>query len=456
MEATATDQGRPQSQCQLTIEIPSSPSTSTESEMPKSFGFLTRFHAGYFRISFSLCGQALLWKALNQPTQDNHALRLIFRLLPQSAFILLWSVALACLASLSLLYLLKCFLYFRLVKDEFCHHVGVNYLFAPWISWLLLLQSSPFLGPKHSYYLVLWWVFSIPILLLDIKIYGQWFTKGKRFLSAVANPTSLLSVIGNLVGARAAAEMGWKESAVCLFSLGFAHYLVLFVTLYQRFSGSDRLPTMLRPVFFLFFAAPSMASLAWVSISGNFDQPSKMLFFLSLFLFASLVSRPNLFKKAMKKFHVAWWAYSFPLSVLALASVQYAQEVKGGIAHGLMLILSVLSVLVSFVLLVFTIINTNHLLQSDDPDDSMEACNAPKRYGGKKGNVMDKTNGAAGVSKDRSGRKPLADAAGLNPEKNVGKVSSNEKNSSESWGLEESVGGNQQKNQEQSEQKSLG
>jgi hypothetical protein len=34
------------------------------------------------------------------------------------------------------------------VKAEFLHHVGVNYLFAPWISWLLLLQSSPFITPK--------------------------------------------------------------------------------------------------------------------------------------------------------------------------------------------------------------------------------------------------------------------------------------------------------------------
>ncbi|CAK9186485.1 unnamed protein product, partial [Ilex paraguariensis] len=56
-----------------------------------------------------------------------------------------------------------------------------------------------------------------------------------------------------------------------------------------RLSGGDRLPEMLRPVFFLFFAAPSIASLAWNSIAGTFDTASKMLFFLSLFLFASLV-----------------------------------------------------------------------------------------------------------------------------------------------------------------------
>ena len=101
-------------------------------------------------------------------------------------------------------------------------------------------------------------VFAVPVVLLDIKIYGQWFIKGKRFLSTVANPTSQMSVIGNLVGAQAAAHMGWRESAVCLFSLGMVHYLVLFVTLYQRLSGGDRLPALLRPVFFLFLAAPAV------------------------------------------------------------------------------------------------------------------------------------------------------------------------------------------------------
>jgi tellurite resistance protein TehA-like permease len=98
-----------------------------------------------------------------------------------------------------------------------------------------------------------------------------------------------MTVIANLVTARAAAKMGWHEGAVAMFAVGAAHYLVLFVTLYQRFLGSDSLPAMLRPVFFLFFAAPSMASLAWCSISMSFDTGCKMLFFLSLFLFASLV-----------------------------------------------------------------------------------------------------------------------------------------------------------------------
>ncbi|GAB2298894.1 S-type anion channel slah1 [Dionaea muscipula] len=162
--------------------------------------------------------------------------------------------------------------------------------------------------------------------------------------------------------------MGSKEIAVCMFSLGMAHYLVIFVTLYQRMSGSHRLPAMLRPVFFSFLAVPSMASLAWSSISGSFDTASKMLFSLSLFLFASLVCRPNIFKKSMRKFNVAWWAYSFPLSFLALASAEYAQELKGHVAPILlMIVLSGLSVLIFLGLMLFTVLNVTKLLRENDP-----------------------------------------------------------------------------------------
>ncbi|XVF27916.1 hypothetical protein REPUB_Repub14bG0150700 [Reevesia pubescens] len=190
----------------------------------------------------------------------------------------------------------------------------------------------------------------------------------KRFLSIMANPTSQISVIGNLVAARAVAQMGWKESAVCMWSLGMVHYLVLFITLYQRLSGGNSLPLKLRPTFFLFFAAPSMASLAWNSITGVFDTTSKMLFFFSLFLFLSLACRPSLFKKSMRKSNVAWWAYSFPLTFLALAAAEYAQEVKGRVATVLMLMLSGLSILVLVGLMLLTATNTERLLSETDPN----------------------------------------------------------------------------------------
>ncbi|KAJ0700952.1 putative transporter protein SLAC1/Mae1/ Ssu1/TehA [Helianthus annuus] len=332
---------------------------------------ISRFHAGYFRISLSLCWQTLLWKTLVEPPENAHAYRRMLGFIPYAAFVLMWSLSLFILVSLSILYILRCTLLSNKVKDEYLNHISVNYLFAPWISWLLLLRSSPLFAPTTVYYNILFWVFVFPIFILDVKLYGQWFTKGKRFLSTVANPASQLTVIGNFVGARAAAQMGWRECAIIMFSLGLIHYLVLFVTLYQRLSGNSCMPAMLRPVMFLFIAAPSMAGLAWGSVSGTFDCSSKMLFYLSLFLFLSLVSRPNLFKKSMKKFSVVWWAYSYPLTILALGSIDYAQGMKTDVAHLLMLVLTGLSVLVSFVLMVYTALNTNILLPRDGDDDHL-------------------------------------------------------------------------------------
>lgn len=336
---------------------------------------LSGFEAGYFRISLSLSGQALLWKTLARDTTSiddfNHSFGEVVRMLPSAAFVFLWSLALFVLLSLSLLYAARCLLCFEVVREEFRHHVHVNYLFAPSISGLLLLQATPFFNNQpaphpsptgstvNSCYMVLWYVLVGPIVVLDLKIYGQWLTKGKRFLSGIANPTSQLSVVGNLVGATAAARMGWRETAVCMFALGMAHYLVLFVTLYQRLPGSSSIPVMLRPVFFLFIAAPSMASLAWDSISGKFDTLSKMFFYLALFLFMSLVCRPTLFRESMRKYNVVWWAYSFPITVIAIASTKYAQEVKRREAHILMLSLSALSLAVSLLLLVTTAITAN-------------------------------------------------------------------------------------------------
>ncbi|KAG8377866.1 hypothetical protein BUALT_Bualt08G0078000 [Buddleja alternifolia] len=329
---------------------------------------LTKIHAGYFRITLSLGWQALLWKILLQPNQEHSKFSFqVPKLFYLTIVTTIWAFSTLILILLTLLYSLKCIFCFKLLKAEFMHHVGVNYFYAPWISWLLILESAPFVTPKHVSFIILWWIFAVPVIILDVKIYGQWFTNGKKVLTAVASPASQLSVVGNMVGSRAAAKMGWHEVSVFLFSLGMVHYLVLFVTLYQRLSGGDRLPATLRPVFFQFIAAPSVASLAWYSISGSFDTGSKMLFFLSLFIFASLMCRPALFRKAMKRFNIAWWAYSYPITMLALAATRYAQEVKGGVPHAIRLLLSALSVLVLLCLLVFIAFNPRLLLPDDGP-----------------------------------------------------------------------------------------
>lgn len=140
-----------------------------------------------------------------------------------------------------------------------------------------------------------WCVFMAPYFLLELKIYGQWLSGGKRRLSRVANPSSHLSVVGNFVGAILAAKVGWKEPAKFFWAIGLAHYLVLFVTLYQRLPTSEALPKELHPVYSMFIAAPSAASIAWQNIYGEFDEVSRTCYFIALFLYMLLVVRITFF-----------------------------------------------------------------------------------------------------------------------------------------------------------------
>lgn len=135
---------------------------------------------------------------------------------------------------------------------------------------------------------VAWYFLMAPIFCLELNIYGQWMSGGRR-LSKVANPSNHLSIVGNFVGALLGANMGLKEGPLFFFAIGFAHYAVLFVTLYQRLPTNEKLPKELHPVFFLFVAAPSVASMAWARINGSFDNVSRIIYFIALFLYMSLV-----------------------------------------------------------------------------------------------------------------------------------------------------------------------
>jgi hypothetical protein len=111
---------------------------------------LTRLHAGYFKISLTLDAKALPWKITIEPTNDSQAP------LTSTAFVLLWCLALLVLITLSLLYIRRCFFHFQLVKAEFLHPIGVNFLYVPWISWLFMLKSAPLINLENLTYQVLW------------------------------------------------------------------------------------------------------------------------------------------------------------------------------------------------------------------------------------------------------------------------------------------------------------
>ncbi|KAI3425423.1 AAA domain-containing protein [Psidium guajava] len=314
----------------------------------KQWPFLLRFPISSFGICLGVSSQAIMWKTLaTSPSMKFLHVSLTINLI-------LWCISVALVAVVSSTYLLKLIFYFEAVRREYYHPIRVNFFFAPWIALLFLALGVPS-SVATNLHASLWYVLMTPIFCLELKIYGQWMSGGQRRLSKVANPSNHLSIVGNFVGALLGASMGLKEGPLFFFAVGLAHYTVLFVTLYQRLPTNETLPKELHPVFFLFVAAPSVASMAWAKIQGSFDYGSRIAYFVALFLYFSLAVRVNFFRGF--RFSLAWWAYTFPMTGAAVATARYANEVTNVVTQSLSVILSAIAMLTVTALLVTTILH---------------------------------------------------------------------------------------------------
>lgn len=314
----------------------------------KTWPFLLRFPIASFGICLGVSSQAILWKTLaTSPSTSFLNVSLIVNLV-------LWTISVALVVVIGIIYGLKMIFFFEAVRREYYHPIRVNFFFAPLIALLFLALGCPQHVTKELHQ-ALWYVLMFPFLCLELKIYGQWMSGGQRRLSKVATPVNHLSVVGNFVGALLGASMGLTEGPIFFFAVGMAHYTVLFVTLYQRLPTNKTLPKELHPVFFLFVAAPSVASMAWAKIQGSFDYGARIAYFIALFLYFSLAVRINFFRGFT--FSLAWWAYTFPMTGAAIATIRYANEVPNWVTKSLALTLTAISTLVVTALLVTTLLH---------------------------------------------------------------------------------------------------
>ncbi|XP_024518750.1 guard cell S-type anion channel SLAC1 [Selaginella moellendorffii] len=337
----------------------------------QTWPFLLRFPINSFGIVLGLGSQTILWKKLSlMPSMR-------FLHIPLHINFVLWCVALCAYTLISLTYVCKCIFYFEAVRREFYHPVRINFFFAPWVCGMFLTLGVP---PTiaASIHPAAWLVFMSPLVVLELKIYGQWLSGGERRLSKVANPATHVSIVGNFVGSLLGATVEWKELATFFWAVGIAHYVVVFVTLYQRLPTNELLTRDMHPVYFLFLAVPSTASVAWEKITSDFGYVSKLVFFLGLFLLFSLVVRVSIFRGF--KFSLTWWAYTFPLTAVAIASIHYAVREPGLFTQGLATVISFVAVTVVFLLFVFTLVHA-FVWRTLFPNDIAIAITRKKRRG---------------------------------------------------------------------------
>ncbi|GAB2265135.1 hypothetical protein Dimus_000200 [Dionaea muscipula] len=316
----------------------------------KKWPFLLRYPISSFSICLGFGSQALLWKTLATSPSTK------FLHIDPAVNFVLWCISIALIVVVASIYTLKVIFFFEAVRREYCHPIRANFFFAPWIALLQLALGIPSsVASSNLLPHALWYALMSPILCLELKLYGQWMSRGERRLSKVANPSTHIAISGNFVGAMLGASMGLKEGPLFFFAIGLAHYVVLFVTLYQRLTTNATLPKEFHPIFFLFVVPPSIASLAWAKIRGSFDYGSRIFYFIALFLYFSLAVRLNFFRGF--RFSLAWWAYTVPMTVASTASIKYSEEVTTLLTHILVVVLSFVSTLTIIALLVTTVVH---------------------------------------------------------------------------------------------------
>jgi tellurite resistance protein len=224
-------------------------------------------------------------------------------------------------------YSLKVLTHFAEVKAEWNHPVRIAFFPAISISLLLLSAGLFDLMPRVAH---LVWLSATAIQgVLALSVIGAWI--GHRpFQQGQLTPAWFIPAVGNVIVPLAGARLGYMEISWLFFSGGLIFWLVLLTLVMNRLMFHDPLPGRMVPTLMILVAPPAVAFTAWLRLTGDVGHFGHFLLSVA-YVFALLVLTQWPKFRTMP-FALSWWALSFPLAALSIASFGYA-EAAGSAAH---------------------------------------------------------------------------------------------------------------------------
>ena len=287
-----------------------------------------------FAIVMGLSGLTMVYKRLNE-------------VLSFPSFISTLMIVVTSLVFLTILYFytLKIIKHKNEVKKEFTHPVRINFFAASSISTLLLSMIYRHNIDEVSFILfIIGAVFHIFFTFYTIKF---WINNNLEMQHS--NPAWFIPIVGNLIVP--IAGKGFIDDSVLYFyfSIGIFFWIILFSIILNRIIFHNQFAPKFMPTLFILIAPPAIGFISYVKLTGNLDFFAQILFNLGLF-FTILVF--VMYKNFINiKFFISWWAFTFPMAAITLATVlMYELTHKGFYAilsYILMVITSVIIVLVA-------------------------------------------------------------------------------------------------------------
>ncbi|MEQ9693357.1 SLAC1 anion channel family protein [Shimia sp. SDUM112013] len=283
-------------------------SDATPSQIAAPEPRLKHFPVPFFAVVMGLMGLTL---AL-------HAGAAVYPVLAALSTVFLWLGVLAFIV-ISVFYIAKVMRYRAAVQAEWNHPVRLA--FFPAISISILLIATALFPSFPEAARGLWIIGAVLQAILTLAVISGWISH-RAFEVGQLTPAWFIPAVGNVVAPVAGAPMGFVELSWLFFSTGLVFWVVLLTLVFNRLIFHNPIPGKLYPTLVILIAPPAVAFLAYINLTGGVDSFARILL-NSGYVFAALmvVQIPNF---AKLPFALPWWALSFPVAALTIASFRFA------------------------------------------------------------------------------------------------------------------------------------
>lgn len=294
---------------------------------------LALFPITFFASVLGLSGLTLALHTAEAHFQVGHVVSVLSLLVTVCVFL-----------SLAAIYVTKAIRHPKAVQEEWHHPVKLA--FFPTISISLLLIATALRPLSMDLALGIWVVGMIGQAALTLAVISNWIGH-RAFQTAHISPAWFIPAVGNLVVPIAGLSFGFIELSWLFFSIGLIFWIILLTLVMNRLIFHDPLPGRLLPTLVILIAPPAIGFLAWLQLNeGVLDAFGRVLYYNALGFAAIVAMQARGFTKL--PFALSWWALSFPIAALTLATFRYGTLSASG-PH-LSLALGFLALLVAIII----------------------------------------------------------------------------------------------------------
>lgn len=277
---------------------------------------LENFPIAFFAVVMGLCGLTLALRAAEHALGLGHDASWIATLGSAGVF-----------AAILMIYLYKTLRHPNEVVAEWRHPIRIAFFPAISISLLLLAIA---LQPTHPEIAEPLWLTGAALQgALTLAVVANWIGH-KPYQPVHLSPAWFIPAVGNVVAPVAGAPLGYGELCWLFFAAGLLFWIVLLTLVMNRLVFHEPLAGRLTPTLTILMAPPAVAFIAYYRLEGDLDAFARILL-NSAYVFAGVVLTQTV-KISRLPFALSWWALSFPVAALSIASLLFA-EASGSAIH---------------------------------------------------------------------------------------------------------------------------